>query len=225
MPGPDVERQVHERLGLPWPCPERVAFDRLWAALLDSAAERGLAVGRGAYGGWDDADPRLAGLAWCLVRHRRPERVVETGVARGFTSATILSALARNGRGRLWSIDLPPLIESGLADETGAVVPAAARGRWTLLRGSSRRVLPELLDELGAVDLFVHDSMHTTRNVSFELEQAWPGLAAGGVAVVDDVERNRGYGRFTRSHHDAVAMLGAAADDNALIGCLLKERP
>src|SRR5947207_8266041 len=71
--GGDMEHQVHERLGLSWPCPEAEAFDAVWSELLASAAERGLEVGRGAYGGWDDGDPWLARLAWCLVRHLAPE--------------------------------------------------------------------------------------------------------------------------------------------------------
>jgi predicted O-methyltransferase YrrM len=223
VPGPDIERRVHERIGAPWPCAEADAFGPMWSSLVASATARGLEVGRGTYGGWDDGDARLARLAWCLVRHLLPERVVETGVARGFTSATILTALDRNGRGGLWSIDVPPLIESELGDETGVVVPEDVRGRWTLVRGSSRRMLANLIRELGSVDLFLHDSMHTTRNVSFELAAIWPNLEVGGVAVVDDVERNRGYGRFTRARDDATPALGPAQDGQSLIGCLVKD--
>ena len=40
-------------------------------------------------------------------------KVVETGVAHGVTSRFILEALERNGRGFLWSIDLPPLEKVG----------------------------------------------------------------------------------------------------------------
>ena len=223
LPGPDIERRVHERIGVPWPCAETDAFADVWSSLLASATARGLEVGRGRYGSWDDADSRLARLVWCLVRHLLPERVVETGVARGFSTATILTALARNGCGGLWSIDMPPLIESRLADETGVVVPDDVRGRWTLIRGSSRRLLSDVLREIGSVDLFLHDSMHTTRNVRFELAAVWPHLAPGGVAIVDDVERNRGYGRFTRAHDDAGPLLGLADDGQALIGCLFKD--
>jgi methyltransferase family protein len=133
-------------------------------------------------------------VAWCLTRHLLPEVVVETGVARGLTSAAMLGALARNGSGHLWSIDLPPLIEHELGSETGVVVNKRERARWTLLQGSSRRVFPSLLQRLDRVDLFVHDSMHTGRNVSFELEAIWPALNGGGAALVDDIERNAAFG-------------------------------
>ena len=51
-------------------------------------------------------------------------------------------------------------------------------------------MLEPTLEELGQVELFVHDSMHTTRNVSFELDAVWPRLRPGCVAVIDDVHRN-----------------------------------
>jgi len=220
--GDDAEARLHRLLGAPWPCPEAAAFAGVWAETLDGLRDRGLAVGRGAFGGWDDADPGLARAAWCLARHRRPEVVVETGVARGLTTRVLLEALERNGTGRLWSIDLAPLLEHDLADETAVAVPERLRGRWTLLRGSSRRCLPSLAGGLERIDLFVHDSMHTARNVRFELDQVWGGLR-GGAALVDDVERNAAFGRFSRAHPEADALVCRADDGRALFGCLLRD--
>jgi hypothetical protein len=216
------EERVHGLLGAPWPCDEHAAFERVWDEASADLAARGLRVGRGAFGGWDDADIRLGRLAWCLARHLRPERIVETGVARGLTTRVLLEALIRNGGGRLWSIDLPPLLERGLADETGVAVPERLRDRWTLLRGSSRRLLGGLVAGLGGLEVFVHDSMHTTRNVRFELGCAWPALARGGAALIDDVERNAATGRFLQSHPETAAVICPASDGAALIGCLVK---
>ena len=70
----------------------------------------------------------------------------------------------------MWSIDLAPLHRSDLDVEIGFVVPLERRDRWTLIEGSSRRKLPSLLEHLGTVDLFVHDSLHSERNIRFELE-------------------------------------------------------
>lgn len=46
-------------------------------------------------------------LAW-LVRHQKPERVIETGCAHGDTSAAIGEALAQNGSGWLYTCDIEP---------------------------------------------------------------------------------------------------------------------
>lgn len=59
--------------------------------------------------------------------------------------------------------------------------------------------LPGILSQLGEIDLFVHDSLHTERNVRFEMDRAWASLRPGGAIVVDDIDANRGFRSFTRS--------------------------
>ena len=143
------------------------------------------------------ADSLLARCCYLMCRLLEPDLVVETGVAYGVSSAFILRAMEVNGRGVLHSIDLPPLRrEAGRF--WGVAVPAALRGRWNLHRGASKRILPRLLGELETVDLFVHDSLHTYRNMRREFELAWPRLRTGGVLVADDVERNRVFGELQR---------------------------
>ncbi len=135
---------------------------------------------------------------WCLTRNLRPAKVVETGVARGFTSRFILEAMERNGTGHLWSIDLPPT-NPELQRQVGAAVEDRLRDRWSYIRGSSRRHLPGLLHELGQIDLFLHDSLHSERNVRFELDRAWGALRPGGAAVIDDIDANWGFHSFTQT--------------------------
>ena len=219
-PDPAWEQHLHEHLGVAWPCEAVAEFEALWSQVNESLREQGLATGRAAYGGWDDGDAGLARAVWCLTRHLPASTVVETGVARGITSRVILEALQRNGAGTLASIDLPAL-DSSIHSEIGAAVPPALRGRWTYVNGTSRSRLPELLGRLGAIDLFVHDSSHTTRNVRFELEQAWRVLARGA-AVADDIERNAGFGQFMRAHPEVPCLIATADDGVAMFGIALK---
>ena len=138
------------------------------------------------------ADSLFARLCYLACRLTAPERVVETGVAYGVSSAYILKALERNGRGTLHSVDLPPLRRE-YERYWGVAVPAELRGGWQLHRGSSDRVLPVLLRETGPFGLFVHDSLHTRRNMRREFDAAWSKLLPGGVLLADDVERNRAF--------------------------------
>jgi predicted O-methyltransferase YrrM len=138
------------------------------------------------------ADSLLARCCYLSCRLLEPSVVIETGVAYGVSSAFILSALEENGHGVLHSVDLPPLRRE-YERLWGIAVPGALRGRWTLHRGSSGRVLPGLLGQTGAVDLFVHDSLHTYRNMRREFEAVWPRLRTGGMILADDVERNRAF--------------------------------
>ena len=221
-PASDWEEQAHRALGATWPCDAHAEFGALYEQIIASLRERGLQVGRDAYGGWDDGDAALARMVWCATLHTRPHDVVETGVARGITSRCILEAMERNGVGRLWSIDVPPLIESQLRDETGAAIPERLHGRWRYIEGSSRKRLPEVVDVLGSFDLFVHDSMHTTRNVGFELAQVWPVLRTNGVAIVDDVEQNSAFALFAAEHADSFFVTGKADDEHATVGVAIK---
>jgi hypothetical protein len=151
-----------------------------------------------------------------LVRQARPERVVETGVFFGRSSAAILSALERNGRGRLVSIDLPVpgayfnsdgRYESSPANagRTGCLVPRQLRARWELRLGDARELLPAAVS--GGVDLFLHDSEHSEAHMTFEYETAWARLPTGGVLASDDTDWSAAWPRFLARHAGEFCML------------------
>lgn len=121
---------------------------------------------------------------YLLVRAARPGVVVDTGVLYGASSSHILAALERNGGGTLHSIELgrnehePP---------HHFFVPAELRRRWTLTIGDSRRELPRLLDRLGTIDMFHHDSLHTRAHMTWEFETAYPHIRPQGLLASDDI--------------------------------------
>lgn len=135
--------------------------------------------------GWNGSETlmRFAGTA---VRLLRPAVVVETGVARGYTTACILAAMRTEGRGHLHSIDLPPLrFRAGRF--VGTAVPEYLRARWTLHRGPSRRILGPLVRRVAPVDLFLHDADHAPDAQQREYRTVWPWLRQGGLLISDDV--------------------------------------
>jgi hypothetical protein len=205
LPGWDGE--LHRRLGVARPRALSAEFWAVWRDILTSVSYLGYQVGPESFAAWNDGDAALTRAVWCLVRHLRPLRVVETGVARGFTTRVILEALQRNGAGHLWSIDLPPQLQPELHAEIGIAVSDQVRHRWSYIKGSSRRHLPALLEELGEIDLFVHDSLHTDRNVRFEMERAWTHLRPNGALVVDDIDANCAFRSFVRRHDGLEVLL------------------
>jgi hypothetical protein len=199
---PYWENRLHGLIDAAWPCQHTLEFSVLWPRILAPFEANGTQIGRGAFAGWGDGEPGMLRAIWCLVRHLRPTNIVETGVARGFTSRVILEALERNQSGHLWSIDLPPVQAPELHAQIGAAVEDRLRPRWTFVRGTSRQRLPPLLRKLGYIDLFVHDSRHTEENVRFELSSAWPALRPGGAVVADDIDMNWGFDGFRRTIPD-----------------------
>jgi hypothetical protein len=173
-------------------------FWDLWPHVIAELEAKGVHAGPESFKGWNDGDAGFVRAIWCLVRSLRPRHVVETGVAHGLTSRFILEALEKNGAGHLWSIDRPPM-EREWKVHIGIAVDGPFRHRWSYILGSSRRRLPNLLCQLGEIDLFVHDSLHSERNVRFEMDHAWVALRPGGAIVVDDIDVNRGFRSFTLS--------------------------
>lgn len=159
----------------------------------------------------------LGRLRWyALVRKTKPRVLVETGVCNGVSSAYILLALQMNGEGHLHSIDLPEYTDSSYSAEAfwsgkgGAAIPKGARpgwvipeqllGRWTFLEGRSYELLPPLLQRLGQVDFFFHDSEHSYQCMTFEYETALEASGPGTIIGSDDVARNTAFDDFCRRH-------------------------
>ena len=127
------EQQLHEALGVPWPCDEAREFSDLWQEVISELEAREKA-GPESFQWWNDGDAGLVRAIWCLTRHLKPRKVVETGVAHGVTSRFILEALKRNGDGHLWSIDLPPL-DRFWRQQVGIAVGDGHSDRWTYIKG------------------------------------------------------------------------------------------
>ena len=138
-----------------------------------------------------------ASAIYALVRSIKPEKVVETGVADGATSAFILRALEDNRKGKLYSIDLPSeRLPPGKAP--GWIVSDDLRHRWDLRIGGSEDSLEPLLKELGRIDCFLHDSLHTYEHMIFEFRTTWPYLCPGGLFLSHDVGRNAAFFDFAK---------------------------
>lgn len=165
---------------------------------------------------------RQCAFLYALVRALGPKRVVETGVFEGVFSTAILQGLHDNGFGRLVSIDLParePIQGSTSLYRTknmrahclppgrwpGWRIPDHLLSRWKLHLGDSRRWLRPVLEDLGTIDLFFHDSLHTYDHMTWEYETAWPYLTGRGLLVSHDIHWNRAFldmaGRHNRTDY------------------------
>ncbi len=155
--------------------------------------------------GWVNLDDALF-LYW-VVRQLKPKNIVQTGVCNGLSSAFMMAALAKNGPdGRLYVIDMPPLFDSNddnwkmkgkvygvvipEGKNSGWLVPDAYRDRFEVLSGDAKLLLPGLLERVGQIDMFYHDSDHTYDHMMFEFREAMKYLNKSGVIVSDDISWN-----------------------------------
>lgn len=177
-PSRDWKETLTQTLGK-W---DEAEFERAWLGIASRC--RKLGIGH-------DADRHLGLVVWNVVRALKPQVVVETGVARGVTSALILQSL--DPPAKLYSVDLPPLSKPWI-DEVGIAVDPKFHHNWIYRREASKRALPKLEVQ---PELFVHDSLHNY--VTMEFEFTWARHAR--VVVADDIESNAVFANsFSQTH-------------------------
>jgi predicted O-methyltransferase YrrM len=140
---------------------------------------------------------------YALIREYKPEVIVETGINSGFSSYFILKALQDNKIGKLYSID-PDKIIKKTGREIGWFVPNELRDRWEIIYGLSCDQLIPLLDKLGSIDMFLHDSEHSYKNMLFEYNTTWKYLKSGGMLLSDDVFYSLAFKKFVSNKYSNV---------------------
>lgn len=131
-----------------------------------------------------------ARLLYFLTRKMRPEHVVETGVAAGWSSSAILAAMDANGTGTLHSSDFPYFRLSEPERYVGVLVPSELRDRWRLHLRGDRLNLPAIVKRADRIDLFHFDSDKSVAGRKLAMRIVTPHLTARAVTVMDDIHNN-----------------------------------
>lgn len=124
------------------------------------------------------------------TRLRAPETIVETGVASGYSSRAMLEALRKNGRGLLYSSDLPYLRQPSAEKYIGHLVDPDLRENWHLYLEGDRVNLPKIAEIVSKIDLFHYDSDKSKSGRRFACRLALPKMVNGGILIMDDIQDN-----------------------------------
>ena len=154
--------------------------------------------------------PNKAQILYFLIRNTKPNIIVETGVAAGESTGLILQALKDNRKGMLYSIDLPfqwyiygshklHLDSLPAGKESGFLIPGELKKRWKLILGNTHERLPNLLKQLGEIDIFFHDSEHTYETMFFEYQTNWRYIKKGGFLLSDDISYTKAFKNFLKN--------------------------
>ena len=161
--------------------------------------ETGLRIGGGA----------RAELLYFLTRFTKPEVVVETGVAAGFSSMAFLSAMQRNGVGRLYSSDFPYFRADNPEEYVGILVPREMRTDWTLLLKGDDVNLPQILEAVDHIDLYHYDSDKSYAGRRFGIDIVKPKLAPSAIVMMDDIVDNVFFRDYVAETHTPFVVFGA----------------
>lgn len=149
------------------------------------------------------------------------KRVVETGVAYGWSSLAALHALRRTG-GRLVSVDMP-YPKLGNESDVGIVVPEAWRDRWVLIREPDRHGLPKALRDFGGeIDVAHFDSDKSYPGRMYAYSLMWEALRPGGLLISDDIQDNFGFRDFAGNLRLPFAV---TESDGKFVGLMRKPHP
>ena len=134
-------------------------------------------------------------LLYSLVTGIRAHRVLESGVAYGWSSLSLLLGLKGVEGGCLVSVDSPYLRLTN-DDWVGVAVPPNLRPKWHLLRTSDRIGLTWIRRTEKPFDIAHYDSDKTPKGRTFGYQMMWQCLRPGGVLVSDDVGDDLSFKNF-----------------------------
>ena len=166
------------------------AVPTLPAELVQAAEEaaRRSAVSMGGAGHYD-----LIHAAALLLGARR---IVETGVAYGWSSLALLAAFEGAEGARLVSVDMP-YVRAGNDPYVGIVVPERLRRQWVLIREPDRKGLEKAIDRFGGcIDFCHYDSDKSWWGRQYAYPLLWEALRPGGIFVSDDIDDNMAFASF-----------------------------
>lgn len=123
--------------------------------------------------------------------------IIETGVAYGWSSLSILLALSEIEGGKLISGDLP-YVSLDNDPYVGCVVHDSLKSKWKLIRQADRQALPGALKELKKIDLCHYDSDKSYYGRMWAYPKLWKAMNKGGFFISDDINDNMAFVEFCK---------------------------
>lgn len=141
-------------------------------------------------------------LLYFLTRQFKPQTIVETGVAAGWSSQGILSAIRQNNNeGALFSSDFPYFRYKNPEKYVGFVVDEDLKQNWMLFIDGDQNNLPRITENLqNPVDLFHYDSDKSYEGRKFAYGMIEPKLSDQAVVMFDDIQDNLHFKDFVADH-------------------------
>lgn len=135
-----------------------------------------------------------------LIREKRPEKIVEVGVAAGGTTCVILKCINLvGGNTKVYSVDLNNDYWRDPSKRTGYMLdelPQELKEGHRLLTG---KYLAERLEEIAPlrnIDFLILDTVHSLPGELFDFIAAYPYLNKNAVVVLHDIVLNHLDGNF-----------------------------
>ena len=159
-------------------------------------------------------------LLYDCVRLLKPQNVIETGVAYGWSSLAILKALSQNGHGKLYSVDMPYPRKNN-ENDVGIVVPQDLRKNWLLIRKPDNPGIINALSQVGEqIDLCHYDSDKSWWGRDYAYPILWKSLKSKGLFISDDIQDNLYFSEFVKKN---LLNFAVVEFEGKFVGLIFKE--
>lgn len=132
-------------------------------------------------------------VLYFLIRKTKPRIIVETGVAAGWSSLSILRALRENGEGKLYSSDFPYFRLENPEKYVGYLAKNEVNySDWFLdIRGDSK-ALPEIVSRISNlnIDLIHYDSDKSYSGRVNAMRALNSNISSDTIIIFDDIQDN-----------------------------------
>ena len=135
-------------------------------------------------------------LIYWLAEYVEARKVIETGVAYGWSSLAVLLSLRHRDGSMLISTDMP-YINRNNDQYVGCVVPTELRSRWRILPYADRHALPKALRTFTTIDMCHYDSDKSYEGRMWAYALLWKSLRPGGILISDDIGDNVAFREFS----------------------------
>jgi predicted O-methyltransferase YrrM len=134
-----------------------------------------------------------------LVKNTNAQKIIETGVAYGWSSLSILLAIKDTSNALLISNDMP-YISMNNEDYVGCIVPENLKDKWELQRLPDIKGIPLALKKLNnSIDFCHYDSDKSYTGRMWATPLLWKALKKDCFLVSDDINDNLAFKHFSES--------------------------
>jgi len=145
-------------------------------------------------------------------------KVLETGVAYGWSSLAILLSLKKRIQSKLVSTDMP-YAKMGNENFVGIIVPEELKANWVLIPEADISALPKALKILDSADIIHYDSDKSYIGRMYAYPLLYKLLRKGGLFISDDIQDNIAFKEFCEQVHVNPIIISF---ENKFIGLFIK---
>lgn len=142
--------------------------------------------------------PGHVNLIYYVVKTLKAKKIIETGVAYGWSSLAALKALSEMGRGKLYSIDMPYPMKNN-EEYVGIVIQKYLKKYWHLIRKPDRTGIIDAIKIAGGdFDVCHYDSDKSWWGRKYGCNLLWKYLKINGLFICDDIQDNLFFSEFVK---------------------------